>query len=207
MGIKEKFLDAKARTKGDDVKWKATFMALLGQEFMANGDPLPIIIGGAAVELFSFGQYASEDIDIKSKRGRTFSLLAQLGFESQGTHLWYSEALDILIDWQGESFEQDDRGIRQRVLTIKTEDGPLALLPVEELIVDRLCAAKFWQHKDSGNWAKYLFEIATEHGIYIDQEFLVRRMRDEDVVDIFEKLITPKASSIAPRKRENGPKF
>jgi hypothetical protein len=186
LTLKEKYLSIKSGIP-DDFRWKTTFMALFSREFESAGIHLPVIIGGQALEMYSFGMYASLDIDIKSDRDATFGILRQLGFELRGTHLWESLELDILIDWQGADFEQDE-DIRRHVLRLETGEGLVTLLPIEELIVDRLCAAKFWKHAPSGEWARYLYEIAPEHGITLNRDFLARRVAKENIQDFFDRI-------------------
>lgn len=184
----------------NETERKAAFMALLGQELVMRGVSLPVIVGGMATEIFSFGKYTSDDIDIKSDQGKTFYLLTQLEFERHGEHVWFSKEFKIIIDWLGADFEQGPE-VNKRILNVQTEYGPIALVPLEELIVDRLCAAKFWKHGASLMWAKYLYESADAFDIEIDDAYFHKCLVRENVVDIFEENITQIESET------NGPRY
>lgn len=191
-----KFRNALSKVENETER-KAIFMALLGQELTAMGVSLPVIVGGMATEIYSFGKYTSDDIDIKSDRGNTFYLLTLLGFERHGEHVWFSKEFRIILDWLGADFEQGAE-LKRRILNVQTEHGPIALVPVEELIVDRLCAAKFWHHRASFDWAKYLYESADALGLEIDEDYLRMRVAQEDIADVFEPISPSEGGTNAP---------
>ena len=58
----------------------------------------------------------------------------------------------------------------------------------EDLIVDRLCAAKYWDDSDSLMWAKILLEILMKTG-GADTGYLVRRAEQENVADLLSPLL------------------
>lgn len=173
----------------DETRRKAVFMALLGQELANAGVALPVVVGGLAVELYTFGKYTSDDIDIKADRLHVFRILDKLGFEQQQPHTWVSKELSIVVDWLGADFEQG-RSIPDRILNLHTDSGPIMVLPIEDLILDRLAAAKHWKHKASFIWAKYLYEIAIHsENITIDMELLKKYAQEDDVLDLLEIIV------------------
>ena len=82
------------------------FLSVLGSMLQEKGAKLPTVVGGAALEIFTLGQYMSHDIDIKSDFEMTMFLLRSMGLRNEGRSLIYSEECDILL-WAG-------RGLRLR---------------------------------------------------------------------------------------------
>ncbi len=89
----------------DPVKRRATFIAILSREMTLRGEKAPVVVGGEAVELYTQGSYTTGDIDIKSPRAATVSILKEWGFSKKG-RTWFNRELDIYVDWVGASLEE-----------------------------------------------------------------------------------------------------
>lgn len=163
------------------------FLVLLGDILQERGARLPIVVGGAALEIYTMGQYMSHDIDLKSDFEVTMSVLREMGFRNDGRSLMYSEEFDILVDWQGSALEEG-REAEGRVLKVNAIEGqsPVALIGMEDLIVDRLEAYKYGRDRDALRWAQTLYALSRNNELTLDAALLQRLAEAADVGDALE---------------------
>jgi hypothetical protein len=99
----------------------------------------PVLVGGAAVELYTRGAYVTGDLDfvgrVPAQVGRA---LVNAGFAKQGRH-WVHERGQLFIEFPGESLREGEKAVRLRfgkrsVWTISQEDA----------LADRLGAWEHW---------------------------------------------------------------
>ena len=165
------------------------FLGVLGRFLQGEGYALPIVVGGAAVEMYTHGTYASHDIDIKSDMAATLRILTNMGFANKGRSLMYSEEFDLLVDWQGAALEEG-RAAQERTLIVTSSDGLplLRLINVVDLVVDRLEAYKYGKDLESLCWAKVLLSMAQRNGIPMDENVLREQAEAADVADVLEEI-------------------
>ena len=194
MLTKDKLFSALEQIE-DPAKKRLVFTGILSKEIVASGGKKPIIVGGEAVEIYTQGSYTTGDIDIKTSPEIMEEILGVWGFEKvKGSRkIWFNEALDIYLDWQGTGLDEGPEA-EKRVNSIRISgDMDILVISFEDLITDRLCAAKFWKDTDSKMWAKALFEIARETG-KVDIIYLRKRAEKENVSDLLNNIL--KNSSI-----------
>jgi len=165
------------------------FLGVLGRFLEGEGHSLPVVVGGAAVEIYTRGTYMSHDIDIKSDMGATLRILGDMGFVSEGRSLMYSEEFDLLVDWQGASLEEGKEA-QERTLVVTSSDGTpmLRLINIVDLVIDRLEAYKFGKDADSRSWAKVLLALAKRGGLPLNEALLRERAERVDVADVLEEI-------------------
>lgn len=141
---------------------------------------VPVLVGGAAVELFTGGAYRTADLDfVGSVPGSVAAVLDNEGFQRRGRH-WVHEASQVFIELPGHSLQPDERPalLRRGELTVRCL-GP------EELVVDRLAARRYWgSEQDAVNafliWRaneldeKRLRALAETREVSADLESLIR---------------------------------
>ena len=172
----------------DPVRRRATFIAILSREMHRRGEKTPVVVGGEAVELYTQGSYTTGDIDIKSPRGATESVLKKWGFRKKG-RTWFNKELDIYVDWVGAAFDEGEEA-ENRVTTIKIAKGlEIKVISIEDLVIDRLNAAKWWGDVDSLMWAKVLLGVKRRLGRKIDLTYLQKRADEEDTKDFLNKIL------------------
>lgn len=172
----------------DPVRRRARFVGLLTRALEAGGERPPLVVGGLAVELYTSGGYATSDIDLKGPRVAIDRVLRQWGFERPGESYAHYD-LDLYVDLLGEGPElpAEDPG---RIQAVRVgEDLVIRVIGVEDIVIDRLCAAKFWRDADSRLWAGEILAATTAAGRRPDLAYLKRRAAEEDVGDEFEALI------------------
>lgn len=132
------------------------------------GDKTPVLVGGGAVSFYTRGAYMSSDMDFVAPDPRPFlELLEETGFECSGR---YRILGDLYVE------------VPSEVLAGRYEDrGGLRVVSAEDLIVDRLCAAKFWRSEKDRQWAGVLLSSPD-----LDWTYLRLRAEQEDVADLLQ---------------------
>lgn len=166
---------------------RAFFVALLSEEMTRRGAERPIVVGGEAVELYTQGRYTTGDIDIKGQKETLEAVLGDWGFVKEG-RAWASREYDLYIDRLGGSLDEGAEAERRTNSIAIAPRLEVRVISFEDLIVDRLCAAKYWDDSDSLMWAKILFEILMKTG-GADTGYLVRRAEQENVADLLSPLL------------------
>lgn len=128
----------------------------------------PILIGGGAVEYYTFGGYSTKDTDLAvSDYQRLDEVLAQLGFRKLG-RFWLRDDLDSVVEAPAGVLVGEEAP-----LTAVEVDGLTAfVLGVEDLTIDRLNGFVHWHWKADGRWAERLIAL---HGADMDWAYLHRR--------------------------------
>lgn len=163
-----------ARSKSERIEFIG---ALLGR---ATGNEV-IIVGGSAVEVLTAGLTASLDIDVVTPREAAIEVIRSWGFEPRG-RVFRRAVWEVDIDLVGPRFT----GSRSRVRRIETPYGPVNIAGPEDLIIKRLAELKHWQ--TSPTWRADLIRqvslLLAEYGSQLDEEYLARVAKRDDVVDI-----------------------
>lgn len=133
----------------------------------------PILVGGSAVAFYTEGKYTTHDIDMISPSGKDIEeIMKRLGFSKFGKD-YSNKKLKIYIE-----FPSDALGPTEKVNIIKIGTSRLKIISVEDLIVDRLCAFKYWRSTIDGVNALIMLELGIA-----DRKRVERRAREEDVLD------------------------
>ena len=170
----------------DPLERRLAFVGLLTTAVEALGWPAPIVVGGHAVEYYTAGDYATVDIDLAGASEPVAEVLGAWGFSREGRH-WLDESLRLLIEVPGSRPGPEELA---HVVAVRIAFVTVYVLGIEDVVVDRLCAAKFWDDADSALWAGTMLSVARE----LDVGYLRRRAREEDVLDVLTGLL-PEAES------------
>jgi hypothetical protein len=138
----------------------------------------PVLVGGAAVEYYTEGEYTTGDIDMVAPGGPPlWELMRQLGFERKGKDYVYPK-LDIYIEFPGET-------LGHHVLSniIDINGTRLEIISIEDLVIDRLCSYKFWGTGQDGLAAVQLMEAGP-----LNENRLKERAIEENVLDALDYL-------------------
>jgi hypothetical protein len=101
---------------------------------------VPVLVGGAAVELYTRGGYVTGDLDfVGNLSSSVIRKLEKAGFRREGRH-WIHDAGKVYLELPASSLEPEAevaeiRVGRHRVLAVSPED----------VVVDRLAAWQFWK--------------------------------------------------------------
>jgi predicted nucleotidyltransferase len=138
----------------------------------------PVLVGGSAVEFYTEGGYATEDIDMVAPGGpQLWNLMQDLGFKRRGKD-FIQEELKIYVE-----FPSDQIGPTERNDVLEIQGIALRIIAIEDLIVDRLCAYKFWKSEQDGLATLMLMETGRADALRLKE-----RAREEDVEDVLQAL-------------------
>jgi len=152
------------------------FLDWLSEEARSAGVPPPILVGGAAVAFYTGGCYTSGDIDMVSSHiDPIFDILQRYGFERDGRY--WIKGLVVA------EFPSSELAGRYDVFELP-EGRSIRIISIEDLIADRLAAAKFWRSKKDRQWAGVLLRSATP-----DVQTLMVRTNIDDTTDLLKELL------------------
>ena len=159
----------------NELKRKMLLVGYLSDELSKRG-AFVFLVGGQAVETYTAGQFTTGDIDITTTdQEATQRLLTRLGFRREGM-IWLNEKLAIAVHIVG-SYPTGTEKVR----TVEVGPYRVRVVGLEELIIDRLRAAKF---RTSGRDAEQALVLFSGFRKRIDLDYLRRRAKEEKVDDI-----------------------
>lgn len=151
--------------EADPARRRLAAVAILTDRLAEEGIE-PIVVGGAALEFYTAGGYATGDVDLALPRApEVDAAFAELGFEKHG-RFWIREDLDLLFEAPAPAGLPGETAPRTRV-TI--DDLPVTLIGVEDLLLDRLRAAVHWKSEEDQRWARRLALLYSER---LDRRYL-----------------------------------
>ncbi len=138
------------------------------------------LVGGQAVETYTAGQFTTGDIDITTTdRNETEVILARLGFHRMGM-IWLNSKLGMAVHIVGSYPNRSEK-----ITTINVGRFKVRVVGPEDLIIDRLVAAKFWKSERDGEQAFALFNVFRKR---LDLPYLRKRGKGENVQDMLTRL-------------------
>lgn len=166
----------------DQLKKAITFLAIL-TEALKSVAVKPVLVGGRALEFYTLGGYATRDIDlVLNGRVQTASVLENMGFKKHiGERHWYHEILDIAVEIPDDTLA----GSIERITTVEIDGMECYIIGIEDLIIDRLAAAKFWQSPGDAQWAAKLLAL---HVNDIDAGYLHAAAKKAGVDEMLEQV-------------------
>ncbi|WP_207637548.1 DUF6036 family nucleotidyltransferase [Desulfotruncus alcoholivorax] len=145
-----------AKIEKDALKKSLLVLAILTEALKPEGIK-PILVGGRALEFYTLGGYATKDIDIVlNGRQQAKAMLAEMGFQNRpGERHWYHEELDLAIEIPDDILA----GSQEKVVTLEIDNLELYIIGIEDLVLDRLAAAKYWKSEADLLWAAKLLAL------------------------------------------------
>jgi hypothetical protein len=140
MDIKE--IIKKIRQTESPLKRQLLLVALITNLLEQKGTGAPVVIGGCALSYYSREVYFTADIDLAyADREALDAVLKDVGFKKQGRY-WVNEDLKIAIEVPSSVLVGEDSPIE----IVEFEIGfQCRIVGIEDLIIDRLCACKYWK--------------------------------------------------------------
>lgn len=168
-------LIAQLTKEANELKRKMLLVGYLSDQLSKKG-AFVFLVGGQAVETYTAGQFTTGDIDITTTDQKaTEKLLTQVGFKKEGM-IWLNERLAMAVHIVGSYPARTEK-----VRTVRIGPYMVRIVGVEELILDRLKAAKYWKSGRDAEQALVLFNGFRNR---IDIDYLRKRAKEEGVDDI-----------------------
>lgn len=141
----------------DDGPAKTAALAAWIQGLSSSDQECPVLVGGAAVELYTGGAYTTGDLDlVGAVEPRLEAALRNAGFERRGRH-WVHESAQVFIEFPGSALAAGERAA-----WIEVEGMRVRLISAEDLLVDRLGAWQYWRSSIDGVNAFLLWQAVGE---------------------------------------------
>ncbi len=151
--------------------------ALLAEwvQLLFDEESRPVLVGGAAVELFTAGAYTTGDLDlVGTVPARVARALAREGFVKRGRH-WVHERAQVFLEFPSSTLAEGERAVLVRIFGCEV----LAVGP-EDLLAERLAAWKHWRSTVDGVNAWLLYRAQRPN---LNRRRLATRCRACDAAD------------------------
>lgn len=140
-----------------------------------------VMVGGSAVEFYTAASYMTKDIDFIAKDAFNIKrVMTGLGFKNDGDGIWYHDDTSVIIEFPKGPLV----GEYSRTTRVETAYGIVEVIGIEDIILDRVSAAKFWQ--DTPEWAEYLL---SSHYDNVDFTYLRDKAKELLCTDTLELVI------------------
>jgi len=124
------------------LKRQLLMVALITKLLEEKGKSAPIVIGGCALSYYSREVYFTADIDLAyTDREGLDAVLKDIGFRKQGRY-WVNEELKIAIEVPASVLIGEDSPLE---IVELAEGLQCKIIGIEDLIIDRLNACKYWK--------------------------------------------------------------
>ncbi|MDI6784092.1 MAG: hypothetical protein QME64_08375 [bacterium] len=155
----------------DPLKRKLWVLAVISKA-LSYYDIRPILIGGCAVEYYTFGGYSTYDVDIAvADHDRLTEIMAKLGFEKEG-RFWLRKDLDVVVESPAGILVKETAPLTE----VQLEDMVCYIIGIEDLIIDRLNGFVHWKWEDDKRWVKQLLDLYQRK---LDWNYLNQRAKQE----------------------------
>ena len=155
-----------------DVRKRRLLALGLLTRLLAPSGIRPILIGGAALEFYTAGGYATADVDLALPSApEVDAAFDRLGFEREGRY-WHRMDLDLLFEAPAAAGLPGETAPRTEV---EVEGLPVEVIGVEDLLVDRLRAWVRWRSDEDGRWCSRLSAL---YGERMDWAYIERRVAE-----------------------------
>ena len=175
--VSSKMFVSQLRREPDPLRMKMLLLGYITSRLEKKKQAV-FLVGGQAVETYTAGQFPTGDMDITTTDApETEKVLRNLGFRQIGM-VWFNKRLNVAFHIVGYFPPERSR-------TIKVGPYDARIISVEELILDRLSAAKFWNIPADLEKAKVLYDNFKKQ---IDKKYLRQSGKHKDIEDMLKKL-------------------
>lgn len=162
--------------------------AFLAQLFKEEEVKLTLV-GGAAVQFHTQAAYITHDVDA-ILMGDTIEIIEKvmgsLGFKRTTMFRHFEHPLfQFVVEFPPSPIEVGSRVIND-VSTIETDEGPVRVIRIEDIIMDRIIAAVEWKDKPSLEQAKLLWVKNKDE---IDKKYLRQFAGEEGYLDTLKEIM------------------
>ena len=140
------------RDEPDPQRRRLVALGVLTMRLSAHGIE-PILVGGAALEFYTAGGYATKDMNLALPASPDVdAAFAALGFEKEGRY-WYHSELDLLFEAPAPAGLPGEDAPRTEV---EIDGLRVVIIGIEDLLIDRLRAWVHWNSDEDGRWTRRL---------------------------------------------------
>ncbi len=162
--------------------------AFLSKLFREN-DMDFILVGGATVQFYTQGRYQTKDIDVILRgdtKEKIEKIMAETGFLRTSNYRHFENSLFAFsVEFPPSPIQVGGRTISE-VSVIKTSEGPLEIIRIEDIVMDRIIAGVEWKDKFSIEQAKLLWSKNKED---IDLDYLTDFAKKEGYLKTLQEIL------------------
>ncbi len=159
----------------------AGLVAWVQSLFASEEDTVPVLVGGAAVDLYTGGAHTTADIDFSGKvTPRVGRILQRVGFRREGRS-WVHDGARVYLDF----VDSEKMPGRAAAVELKVGEASIRALAPEELIAERLLDWKDWRSEVDVINALLVFRTQKDS---LDRERLERAAEKEGVIGLLRAL-------------------
>lgn len=168
--IHEKFID-------DPFSERYNIAALICEKSKKICNQL-VVVGGSAVEFYTYASYVTLDIDfIASSTAKLAEVMRSLGFIEDERHTWYHKDTSMVVEFPKGPLDGDTNRLRP----VKTDYGYVYIIGIEDIILDRISRrASKWQ--DESSWPEYMIDT---HFDDIDFDYINDKVSNDPILKPF----------------------
>lgn len=157
------------------------FSALLATE-SGLGTTGMTVVGGSAIEIYTEGDYVSDDLDVLvDRRANATDVLRRWGFTDRGK-LFTRDDWKIYVDLM----ERENSGSRRLTRILRTRNGAFRVSGPEDLILKRVRELVNW--KDRGEAYSQASLIVERFGNDLDWEYIDCHAKKEGFENVIARL-------------------
>lgn len=157
----------------DDFIKRLEIASLISENLGEKGTS-SVVVGGSAVEFYTWATYATQDIDfVVTDPIHVKECMEELGFENNGA-VWSFPETDLIIEFPTGPLD----GRFDKIQSIVTSVGSLDIIGIEDIIIDRSARKQYWG--DADEWAKYM--VMAHHDV-LDWEYLKKRAKEASCLE------------------------
>lgn len=162
----------------DETRKKITLAAFLSRLFKEEGVSL-VVVGGAAVQYYTLSEFVTHDLDAILS-GDTKEIIEKvmyaLGFKRTTMYRHFEHPhFNFVVEFPPSPVEVASR-IIEKMNLVKTSEGDVKVVRVEDLIMDRITAGVEWKDEASLDQAKLMY---VKHYGSIDEDYLTQFAKEE----------------------------
>jgi len=172
-----------------DLTRKQLLLAAIVAEILRPLKLTPILVGGAAVQFYTFGKYSTFDIDMIMPsffpKEKIEGALTRYGFRKiEDLRHWLHPKIKIPIEFPPSPLQVGNL-YPKTVNKVKIEGITLEVIRLEDLILDRLIGAQEWRSEDMKRQAEALL---LTHYKDIDWSYLHSSANKVKVLKLLQKI-------------------
>jgi hypothetical protein len=173
---------------------QVTLAAFLSKLYREKGMDF-ILVGGATVQFYTQAKYETKDIDV-ILRGDTKELIEEimtsLDFRRTSNYRQFENPLfHFSVEFPPSPIEIGSRTI-SKVNVIETPEGPLEIIRIEDIIMDRIIAGVEWEDRPSLDQARLLWVMRKDE---IDLDYLTDFAKKEGYLKTLKEITRSKSES------------
>jgi len=162
----------KIRQTESPLKRQLLMVALITNLLEQKGKDAPIVIGGCALSYYSREVYFTADIDLAyADREALDAVLKNIGFGKQGRY-WVNEELKMVIEVPVSVLIGEDSPVE---IVEFAENLQCRIIGIEDLIIDRLNACKYWKSEIDCEMVELLIRRYTKEldWLYLEKKAII----------------------------------